>query len=210
MPMYDDPKVEAQFDVLLEWFHELPENIAVLIRQVDTDLRHSEAEIVKLEDGSFALRWRERHPEMASYHEFCELDPREKAKGYGPNPRWLEMLRVLPDSEYELPLTRKQAFALLTMLKLTGDGTADEFPSEWKALAGFLYQDNTKAQVYLEKTEKRWWEFLWPLISKQINAKLPKVKQSYKYSGKLYPSRYDHGARGHLYLIICLRVKGIL
>jgi hypothetical protein len=72
------------------------------------------------------------------------------------------------------------------------------------------FQDNTKAQVYLEKTEKRWWEFLWPLISKQINAKLPKIKQSFEHSGPLYPSRYDKGAREHLHLIVCLRVKGVL
>jgi hypothetical protein len=72
------------------------------------------------------------------------------------------------------------------------------------------FQDNTKAQVYLEKTKKRWWKFLWPLISKKIKAKLPKVKQSYKHSGTLYPSRYDTGAREHLDLFVCLRVKGVL
>src|SRR6266542_4901600 len=136
MPMYDDPKVEAQFDLLLDWLYELPENIAALVRQVNAALCESEAEIVKLKDGSFALRWRERHPEMLSDYEIEELYPKEETCK-----RWArhrEMVRVLPYSEYELPLTRKQVFALLTMLSLSGSNVADEFPSEWKALAGFL------------------------------------------------------------------------
>jgi hypothetical protein len=72
------------------------------------------------------------------------------------------------------------------------------------------FQNDTKAKVYLEKAEKRWWDFLWPLISKKIEAKLPKVKQSFEHSGTFYPSRYDKGAGEHLHLIVCLRVKGVL
>lgn len=115
-------------DALNEKDFELPPGRAADLSRPINRQQCSKAEVVHLEGGTWFLRWKERHPEMVSrleyvmgkddaeaerlYFERTRLDYdapdiAEREAEYG------ELQRVLPYKDYELPLTRQEAFILV-------------------------------------------------------------------------------------------------
>jgi hypothetical protein len=116
---------EFELDVLNESDVQLPGKIADLIRQIDRR-QCWRVRVVQLADGEWVLRWKERHPEMLSASEYLGerywTDPRARLE-YG------QLEKLLPPKDFELPLTRQQAFALLAACWLP-----EEFASEVTSL----------------------------------------------------------------------------
>ncbi len=125
-----DPTIVDSFDldVMEESDYALPPKIAALVRQIDRS-QCSKVRVVQLEEGDFSLRWQELHPEMVSTEEY--LGPTqtvwrddEKLEEYN------QTKEVLPPKEFELPLSRQQAFALIAACWMP-----EEFAEEVEALA---------------------------------------------------------------------------
>jgi hypothetical protein len=84
-------------------------------------------------DTEFAIRWRHRHPEMATFDELFadeyEFDrPWAKRTAARVN-QWRELERRLPSRFFEIEIDRKQAFAILAYFWLP-----KEFSEEVEAL----------------------------------------------------------------------------
>ena len=127
---FDDPRIADSFDldVIVESDYEPPPKIAALMRQIDRSLCRK-VRVVQLKSGDFFLRWQETHPEMLSVDEYLEQtqtdwrDPEKLAE-------YKQVEEVLPPKEFELPLPRQQAFALVAACYLP-----EEFAEEVDALA---------------------------------------------------------------------------
>jgi hypothetical protein len=107
----DRPTVAEEFelDVLNESDVQLPGKIADITRQIDRR-QCWRVRVVRLTSGEWLLRWRERHPEMLSAAEYLGerywTDPKARLE-------YQQLERVLPSKNFELPLTRQEAFALV-------------------------------------------------------------------------------------------------
>jgi hypothetical protein len=128
----DDPTIADSFDLdaLVDNIcYEPPRKIAALIRQIDRRQCY-QVRVVQLKDGDFFLRWKERHPEMISAEEYWRdkgetlltLEPEKLAE-------YQQLAEVLPAKHFELPLSRRQAFALIAACYLP-----DEFEQEVESL----------------------------------------------------------------------------
>jgi len=132
MLIKDDPNIAHKFD--LDTFGaalrdgEVPPAIVKLDERINADLCGDGAAILKRKDGTYWLRWEELHPEWVSDDEL-----REAGVEIGSEER--EALgEALQNREYELPLTRAEAWAVIVGYQLSGYGYDKEFASELKRL----------------------------------------------------------------------------
>jgi hypothetical protein len=128
----DDPTIADSFDldVIQESDYEPPGKIAGLIRQIDRSQCY-QVQVVQLKDGDFFLRWKERHPEMVSVEEYWRDKGQTliRAEGGKQLADYRQLEEVLPAKHFELPLSRRQAFALMAACYLP-----DEFEPEVESL----------------------------------------------------------------------------
>jgi hypothetical protein len=109
---------------------QLAAKLSAMLKPIDRALVEHRAEIVHLEDGSFALRWEERHPEMLSSEEFCGRFFSAKQRD-----EFKKLKRACPSKHRELRLSRQQAYALLVAHAFTLSGTEfAEFEVEHEGL----------------------------------------------------------------------------
>ena len=85
--------------------------------------------VVRLNDGAFFLRWQERHPEMISAEEYWTNKGETAWVRSEEHDEYKELLDLLPSRNFEMPLTRRQAFALIAACWLP-----EEFTPEIEAL----------------------------------------------------------------------------
>jgi hypothetical protein len=71
-----------------------------------------------------------------------------------------------------------------------------------------VYWTSVKLPDFSVKSARKWWEFLWPLISKKI--KVPKLNSRYQMARKRYVADSGTTAHDHLKLLARLRDKGVL
>jgi hypothetical protein len=108
---------------------ELPGEIAALISQINRR-KCRRVRIVQLQDDQFLLRWQERHPEMVSFHEL--YGEKRKWKQYKEKlPEYQKLEDAMPPRNFELPMSRQEAFALIAACWLP-----NEFQSDVSALLG--------------------------------------------------------------------------
>jgi hypothetical protein len=134
-----------------------------LTKEVNRDSCENAA-IIKTRAGRFFLLWEERHPENVSLFEYCVGKPKPESvqdladyyeqsapvgmsypagywkQGYRNKRReYNELCKKLPPKECELPLTRKQALALLVAHHLRPDGAGmSEQPAFAAEIEGLL------------------------------------------------------------------------
>ena len=107
---------------------EPPGEIAALVHQINRR-QCRQARIVQLQDGQFFLRWQERHPEMVSFDELYGRKLWEKQHDELAEYRKLE--DAMPPRNFELPMSRQEAFALIAACWLP-----NEFQNDVAALLG--------------------------------------------------------------------------
>jgi hypothetical protein len=122
MNIYDDPTVADSFDLdaITESDYEPPAKLANLVRQINRP-GCQWVQIVKSKNGDFSLRWKETHPEMIPPDEYWKGEEWTEEK----RQEYQNLVRIMPPKNFELPLTRQEAFALVAACWLPEEFTAE-------------------------------------------------------------------------------------
>jgi hypothetical protein len=128
MNIHDDPTVADSFDLdaITESDYDPPGKVAKLVRRIDR-MRCQSVQILKFKNGDFCLRWEERHPEMIPPDEYWQED--EWFQDQEKQTEYEDLIRIMPPKNFELPLVRREAFALIAACWMP-----EEFTPEIEAL----------------------------------------------------------------------------
>jgi len=129
---FDDPTIVEAFDldtILCDEDYMPPGPIANLVKGINRQ-QCCQVCVVLLNDGVFFLRWEERHPEMISHEDYWTSKGETAWLRSEEHDEYKQLLDVLPSRNFERPLTRRQAFALIAACWLP-----EEFAPEIESLA---------------------------------------------------------------------------